>query len=207
MNSCGNFLLFESGTNGLLPAAFINAIGANTSGKLVHMHPGNVPQKQAIQALNLPEEQLDRCISVNIYSVLREYYQGAEEEEDTEESAAKKPKLEDDKSLKWKMDNKKACDLMKEKFDSLIVVSRDHPLNIVKELLQFMKPSRPVVVFNLSKEILMEMYVELKTLSTVTNIHLTSNWMRNYQILPNRTHPEVQMNGKSGYILRGYSVN
>uniref|UniRef100_T1GR17 tRNA (adenine(58)-N(1))-methyltransferase non-catalytic subunit TRM6 n=1 Tax=Megaselia scalaris TaxID=36166 RepID=T1GR17_MEGSC len=153
VNSCGNFLLFESGTNGLLPAAFINAIGANTSGKLVHMHPGNVPQKQAIQALNLPEEQLDRCISVNIYSVLREYYQGAEEEEDTEESAAKKPKLEDDKSLKWKMDNKKACDLMKEKFDSLIVVSRDHPLNIVKELLQFMKPSRPVVVFNLSKEI------------------------------------------------------
>lgn len=211
VNSCGNFLLFESGTNGLLPAAFMNAIGANTTGKLVHMHPGNVPQKQAIQALNLPQEQLDRCISVNIYSVLREFYQEPEEvvavDDEGEESAAKRPKLEDEKSQKWKVDNKRACDLMKEKFDSLIVVSRDHPLNIVKELLQFMKPSRPVVVFNLSKELLMEMYVELKTLSTVNNIHLTSNWMRNYQILPNRTHPEVQMNGNSGYILRGYTVN
>lgn len=213
VHSSGSFLLFESGTNGLLPAAFLNAIGANTTGKMVHMHPGNVPQKQALQALNLPQEQLDRCISVNIYSVLREFYQGSEEKEtgngegDGEESAAKRPKLEEDKPPKWKLDNKKACDLMKEKFDSLIVVSRDHPLNIVKELLNFMKPSRPIVVFNLSKELLMEMYVELKTLSTVNNIHLTSNWMRNYQILPNRTHPEVQMHGNSGYILRGYTVN
>lgn len=211
VSSSGNFLLFESGTNGLLPASLLNAIGANTTGKLVHMHPGNVPQKQAIQALNLPEEQLDRCISVNIYSVLRQFYQGDEEvvEKETEEdeSAAKRPKLDDEKLQKWKMDNKKACDLMTEKFDSLIVVSRDHPLNIVKELLQFMKPSRPVIIFNLSKELLMEMYVELKTLSTVNNLHLTSNWMRNYQILPNRTHPEVQMNGNSGYVLRGYTVN
>ncbi|KAL5279066.1 TRMT6 family protein [Megaselia abdita] len=230
VNAFGKFLLFESGTNGLLPAAFLNAIGSGTKGKLVHMHPGNVPQKQAIQALNLPQEQLDRCVSVNIYSVLREFYQGKEEEkanveEETEESAAKRPKLEegenntdeksksdekvkpDEKSQKWKLENKKACDLMKEKFDSLIVVSRDHPLNIVKELLQFIKPGRPVIVFNLSKELLMEMYVELKMLSTVTNLHLTSNWMRYYQILPNRTHPEVQMSGNSGYILRGTSIN
>lgn len=214
VHSCGNFLLFESGSNGLLPAAFLNAIGANTTGKMVHMHPGNVPQKQALQALNLPQEQLDRCIAVNIYSVLREFYQGPEEEKETEngdgegeESAAKRPKLEDVKPQKWKLDNQKACDLMKEKFDSLIVVSRDHPMNILKELLNFMKPSRPIVVFNMSKELLMEMYVDLKTLSTVNNIHLTSNWMRNYQILPNRTHPEVQMHGNSGYILRGYTVN
>ena len=153
--------------------------------------------------------------------MLREFYQGDKEEgeatkEEVEESAAKKPKMEEepekpkteeDKPQKWILDNKKAVSMMKDKFDALIVVSRDHPMNIVKELLQFIKPSRPVVVFNLSKELLMEMYVELKTLSTVTNIHLTSNWMRFYQVLPNRTHPEVQMNGNSGYLLRGYTVN
>ncbi|XP_067635051.1 uncharacterized protein [Eurosta solidaginis] len=61
--------MYESGTSGLLAASFLNSIGANTEATLVHMHPGNVPQKQAMK------EQLTRCISVNLYSVLREYYQ------------------------------------------------------------------------------------------------------------------------------------
>lgn len=76
----GNFLLYESGTNGLLPAAMLNSMGAETDATLVHMHPGNVPQKQALLALKLPVEQQQRCISVNLYSVLRQYYQGEKPE-------------------------------------------------------------------------------------------------------------------------------
>lgn len=96
ISAFGNYLLYESGSNGLLPAAFLNSMGANTEAKLVHMHPGNVPQKQAILALNLPEEQLRRCISVNIYSVLREFYQGMEcQSLETVEPDAKKQKLND----------------------------------------------------------------------------------------------------------------
>jgi len=93
----GNYLLYESGTNGLLPAAMLNSIGADTEATLVHMHPGNVPQKQALLALKLPLEQQQRCISVNLYSVLREFYQGdklvasipstAEAEEETTKDA------------------------------------------------------------------------------------------------------------------------
>lgn len=77
----GSHLLYESGTNGLLPAAMLNSIGAGTEGTLVHMHPGNVPQKQALLALKLPLEQQQRCVSVNLYSVLREFYQGGESKE------------------------------------------------------------------------------------------------------------------------------
>jgi len=35
-------------------------------------------QKQALLALKLPLEQQQRCVSVNLYSVLREFYQGGE---------------------------------------------------------------------------------------------------------------------------------
>lgn len=106
ISAFGNYLLYESGSNGLLPAAFLNSMGSNTEAKLVHMHPGNVPQKQAILALNLPDEQLQRCVSVNIYSVLREYYQGSNEtvSQDSEDSEpnSKKQKLDEEaKGIKY----------------------------------------------------------------------------------------------------------
>lgn len=75
VNSLGNHLLYESGTGGLLPAAVLNLIGSGTNGYLVHSHPGNTAQKQGLLAMNYPDEQLNRCISVNIYSVLRDFYQ------------------------------------------------------------------------------------------------------------------------------------
>lgn len=107
---------------------------------------------------------------------------------------------------KWQIENRRAVNLMHNKFDSLVIASKEHPANLVKELLPFVKPSRPVVIFSLCKEVLMELYVELKSSSKVTNLHLTSNWLRMYQILPNRTHPEVNMNANSGYLLTGYTL-
>ncbi|XP_058449879.1 tRNA (adenine(58)-N(1))-methyltransferase non-catalytic subunit TRM6 [Malaya genurostris] len=233
----GRFLLYESGTNGLLPAAFLNALGSNTEAKLVHMHPGNVAQKQAIQAMNFTSEHLARCISVNIYSVLRHYYQEGEKEtgekddtrvikvenneNETEFGAgdkrkidsaedigpdAKHPKIANNKKQLWELENENACEIMREKFDSLVVIAKEHPYNIIKSLLPFVKSGRPVVVFSTTKEILLECFMELKVSANVTFLRVTSNWMREYQILPNRTHPNVVMSGNSGYLLTGYTI-
>ncbi|XP_052837529.1 tRNA (adenine(58)-N(1))-methyltransferase non-catalytic subunit TRM6 [Drosophila gunungcola] len=236
----GNYLLYESGTNGLLPAAMLNSIGAGTEGTLVHMHPGNVPQKQSLLALKLPLEQQQRCVSVNLYSVLREFYQGGEalatglppvdpsgeealellpeapteEQPDAIEPITKKPKLEESKSgregtkgpPRWHLENKRATALMNTGFDSLVLAAKEHPSSILQALLPLVKPSRPVVLFSTCKELLQETYMELKTSGKVTGLHLTSNWLRSYQILPNRTHPEVNMSGNSGYLLTGYTL-
>ncbi|KAH8377964.1 hypothetical protein KR093_008139 [Drosophila rubida] len=236
----GSYLLYESGTNGLLPAAMLNSIGADTDATLVHMHPGNVPQKQALLALKLPLEQQQRCISVNLYSVLREFYQGdkvdatiptaaeddatqtdnnmtTEEQTDEVEPTTKKLKLDQSPNckqfvyaklpLRWQLENKRASALMHQKFDNLVVAAKEHPSNIVQALLPLVKPSRPIVIFSTCKELLQETYMELKASGKVTNLHVTSNWLRTYQILPNRTHPEVNMNGNSGYLLTGYTLS
>ncbi|XP_050077738.1 tRNA (adenine(58)-N(1))-methyltransferase non-catalytic subunit TRM6 [Anopheles maculipalpis] len=249
--SVGNYLMYESGTNGLLPAAMLNSIGAETDGKLVHLHPGNVAQKQALLAMSYPTEQEARCVSVNIYSVLRHFYQTTEvdngkeaeieqlkkevvvvadepaiveqekegliqtdgsnkrkQEEMTEGSdvsAAKQIKLDKQKQS-WEVENETAASIMKEKFDSLVIVAKEHPYSILKALLPFVKPSRPVVIFSTSREILTECYVDLKTEASVTYLRVISNWMRQYQILPNRTHPDVTMSGSSGYLLTGYTI-
>lgn len=271
ISGVGNYLLYESGTNGLIAAALMNSIGANSTGQLVHIHQGNMPQKQAVLALNLEQEHLDRCISVNLYSVLRQYYQkqggkkrkldnvsSADEQIDpsakipkcdesngdvSEASAAslEPPKCDvangdasevsttdselpltdsDDNATngtkpiestnvtvpKWQLDNERACELLRDNMDGLVVVAKEHPMSIVNALLPFMKPSRPIVIFSLSREILMEAFIELKTSGNVTGLRLTSNWLRMYQVLPDRTHPDVNMSGNSGFLLSGFTI-
>lgn len=260
----GNFLLYESGTNGLVTAAILNAIGANTGGKLLHLHQGNVPQKLALQALNLEQEQLDRCISANIYSILRQYYQkngGMKRkfddiaDDETKCVSAKLTKIDDDNvsnqsematnqmdldddtangpehanggatvaveqqpneenkeaiktktTPKWVIENERGCELLRENLDALIIVAKEHPVAILNTLLPFVKSSRPIVVFQLSRDILMETFIDLKSGGKVTGLKLTSNWLRLYQVLPNRTHPDVNMSGNSGFVLHGYTV-
>lgn len=248
ISSVGNYLLYESGTNGLIAAALMNSIGANSSGKLVHIHQGNMPQKQAVLALNLEDEHLDRCISVNLYSVLRHYHQNKGglkrkldeiiDEIDESEPPAKLIKCEENNGSsenasvdsidncsngtvaeialnsastpatvpKWQIDNERACELLRDNMDAMVIVAKEHPLTIVNALLPFMKPSRPVVIFSLSREILLETFIDLKTSGNVTGLRLTSNWLRMYQVLPERTHPDVNMNGNSGFLLSGFTI-
>jgi tRNA (adenine58-N1)-methyltransferase non-catalytic subunit len=222
VNSTGNYLIYESGTSGLVPACFLNSMGALGSAKLIHMHPGNFPQKQAVAALNLAEDHNKKCISVNIYSVLRQYYQDENEVVgrkrklescDIEEVPAKKMNIEgesneikEEKIPKWRLENQEAIEVLKDKVDSLTIVSREDPLSIFKELLAFVHPGRPFVIFHASKEVLMDCYTALKSMSTLVNVRLVSTFMRNYQVLPMRTHPAVQIQGNSGWILHGFTI-
>lgn len=237
----GNYLLYESGTNGLLPATLLNSIGSGTEAKLIHMHPGNVPQKQALLALNLKDEQLKRCISVNIYSVLRQYHQGskpadvilengkhkldpvdADETNGTQPAkllkldegvaengsnvvAIEKPTAPDNKE-QWKKDDEAACAILREQVDGLVICSKEDPAEILRALLPFVLPSRPIVIYNTSREVLSELYVDMKSSYSVVNLKITSNFMRSYQVLPNRTHPEINMSGNSGFLLTGLTV-
>lgn len=35
------------------------------------------------------------------------------------------------------------------------------------------------------------------------SLQISESWIRGYQILENRTHPEINMQGASGYVLTG----
>lgn len=257
VNSTGNYLVYDAGTSGLLPAAFLNSMGETGDSKLVHLHLGNFAQTQAVLALNLNKQHEKKCISVNLYSVLRQFYQSSTngelkeanvegsdsrkrkaDEVEEEVNSAKIAKVEptgndqaseaaidlskviatDDNSAppvqpktlkkqKWQFENDEAIAVLKEKVDSLVIVSKEDPSNITKELIRFVHPGRPVVIFHTCKEILMECFFALKSIDSIVNLRLLSNWMRNYQVLPMRTHPEVQITGSSGYLLVGYTIN
>ncbi|XP_035739320.1 tRNA (adenine(58)-N(1))-methyltransferase non-catalytic subunit TRM6-like [Vespa mandarinia] len=308
VQSDGLYLLYDSGSQGLPGAAILHRIGANTTGLLINMHPGNIPQLAIIQAMNFPKEQIERHITVNIYSFLRLHYQGessllsdislcrtvstpttsqsenneislnsnndceqetkvedntevskigqaididktettsngmlnintievdpknlilqnvndknesklmsdVSEEEKVETRKTLKRKLDDlietepIKKPKWLIETQYALDLLKgSKARGLIIVAKEHPLNIIKSLLPFLGASRPFVIFHAYREPLQETYIALKQTQNVVNLRLFSNFLRSYQILPDRTHPDILTSDTGGYILTGYLV-
>ncbi|KYN44048.1 tRNA (adenine-N(1)-)-methyltransferase non-catalytic subunit TRM6 [Trachymyrmex septentrionalis] len=281
VQSDGLHLLYSNGFQGLPAAAMINRIGTNTSGYLINLHPGNMPQTTFIEAMNFPQELRDRHLAVNIYSFLRLHYQGessiidniskkivnkdTEESHDTEKSSEesegetmndeisetdmevseletetkengmlltndtrednntlkrklepkepeieatelKKPKKSANK-LKWLLETKRAVNLLTgTKARGLTIVAKEHPLQIANALLPFLGISRPFVIFHAHREPLQQTYMELKQKRNVINMKLFTNFLRSYQVLPNRTHPNILTNDTGGYILTGYLV-
>ncbi|XP_043835929.1 tRNA (adenine(58)-N(1))-methyltransferase non-catalytic subunit TRM6 isoform X2 [Dromiciops gliroides] len=90
--------------------------------------------------------------------------------------------------------------------DGLIIASRFHPTPLALSLLEFVAPSRPFVIYCHYKEPLVECYTKLRERGGVINLRLSETWLRNYQVLPDRSHPKLMMSGGGGYLLSGITV-
>ncbi|NWQ99826.1 TRM6 methyltransferase, partial [Paradoxornis webbianus] len=102
---------------------------------------------------------------------------------------------------------KEAAALLRERnADGLIVASKFHPTPLLLSLLEFVAPSRPFVVYCQYKEPLLECYTKLRERGGVINLKLSESWLRNYQVLPDRSHPKLTMSGGGGYLLSGITV-
>jgi len=111
------------------------------------------------------------------------------------------------KKPRWLLQTKHAVDLLNSsKAHGLTIVAKEHPLQIANALLPFLGLSRPFVIFHAHREPLQETYMELKQKRNVINVRLFTNFLRSYQVLPDRTHPDILMSDTGGYILTGYLV-
>lgn len=202
-------MLYETGCQGLVSATLMNAIGP--AGTIIHIHPGNIPEKHALLQLNLSPERMDQILCVSIFNLVRNIKPIQEPNEDIaahgKRKADENPLAPEKKRPRWEEREEKALSVVRErKIDGLVVVSKEHPGNILKRLLKHLEPSRPFVVFFAVREPLQQLFLELKTRSDVTAVRLTENWLRSYQVLPDRTHPDINMSGSSGFLLSGVKV-
>ncbi|XP_078488627.1 tRNA (adenine(58)-N(1))-methyltransferase non-catalytic subunit TRM6-like [Ciona intestinalis] len=90
--------------------------------------------------------------------------------------------------------------------DAVVVVCKFHPTPILLCLLELLQLSRPFVVYSEHKEPLMELFVRLSVSGSAINLQLTDTLTRQYQVLPERTHPHVMMSSGGGYLLTGLKV-
>ncbi|XP_068088604.1 tRNA (adenine(58)-N(1))-methyltransferase non-catalytic subunit TRM6 [Hyperolius riggenbachi] len=137
----------------------------------------------------------------------RETAQEADEDSSAADSesvtAIEKKRKQDERR---KRESEAAVLLQNRNADGLIIASRFHPTPLLLTLLDFVAPSRPFVVYCQYKEPLLESYTKLREKGGVVNLRLSETWLRNYQVLPNRSHPKLVMSGGGGYLLHGITV-
>ena len=73
-------------------------------------------------------------------------------------------------------------------------------------LSQYVALSGQFSVFSPYKEPLLDSYMAVKEAGIAINVILSESWLRSYQVLPERTHPLVNMSGGGGYLLTGIFV-
>ncbi|CAO3667126.1 unnamed protein product [Umbelopsis ramanniana] len=89
-------------------------------------------------------------------------------------------------------------------FDGLIVASQYLPMSILDRLLPFVAGARPVVIYNINKEVLIDAFLHMRSSNEYVGVQMTESWLRRYQVLPGRTHPEMTTSAGGGYILSAY---
>lgn len=96
--------------------------------------------------------------------------------------------------------------LREKNFTSLVIASKFHPKSMLLEMLEYLTNGCPFVVYFTHQEALIECHIVLRELNLATNIEITETFLRNIQVLPNRSHPEIVMSATGGYILRGIKI-
>lgn len=103
-------------------------------------------------------------------------------------------------------ENFAALEKSEKKCDSLILASNYDPKATLLKLLPFLETSCPFVVFSEYLEPLLECFQELQNQKLAINLRLSDTWLREYQVLPNRTHPNMTMSQNGGFILTGVKL-
>ncbi|KAL7670012.1 hypothetical protein ACOME3_004954 [Neoechinorhynchus agilis] len=91
-------------------------------------------------------------------------------------------------------------------FESVIIASKYHPQLLLDILFPILKPGALFAVYHRCREILRDTLQALEKSGQTEQLTVTETWMRDFQVLPNRTHPTVKMDGSDSYILSGYYV-
>jgi tRNA (adenine-N(1)-)-methyltransferase non-catalytic subunit len=91
--------------------------------------------------------------------------------------------------------------------DSILIATKNDPTESLMGLLPHLAPSCPFVVFCEYMEPLTHCFLELQKKNIAINLRLTDTWMREYQVLPGRTHPNMNMSQNGGFLLTGIKLD
>ena len=89
--------------------------------------------------------------------------------------------------------------------ESLVVATKYDPVDVAAALLPYLMQGGHFVVYSQCLRPLEDL-AEVVLGAVACDIDISESWMREYQVLPQRTHPMMEMNGASGYVLTGIKI-
>ena len=91
--------------------------------------------------------------------------------------------------------------------DSVLIATKYDPTEALLSMLPHLGSSCPFVVFCEYMEPLAHCFLKLQQDNLAINLRLTDTWMREYQVLPGRTHPHMTMSQNGGFLLTGIKLD
>ncbi|KAI0778806.1 Gcd10p-domain-containing protein [Trametes elegans] len=86
-------------------------------------------------------------------------------------------------------------------FDGLIVASEYDPYSIIEKLYPYLGGSASIVVHSPHVQVVTNLQNQLRDLPGYLGPTVTESWLRQYQVLPGRTHPMMNTSGSGGFIF------
>ncbi|KAJ2212317.1 tRNA (adenine(58)-N(1))-methyltransferase non-catalytic subunit trm6 [Coemansia sp. RSA 487] len=182
---------------GLLVGALLSRLGEG--GQVLGMHDGDVHNYDALRYTNFTAECKDRLQTLawsKINHKMAPFTEELPENASQDDINGRERRLRGHAKLTHTLDNFRKGD-----FDALVVSTNYNPLSVIKQLVPRLGGSRMLVVYDPSKEALLESFAWLLESQEFLNVQLTESWLREYQVLPKRTHPLMTMSGGGGYLL------
>ncbi|GAA5821415.1 hypothetical protein JCM11251_004612 [Rhodosporidiobolus azoricus] len=97
-------------------------------------------------------------------------------------------------------------DFFRGDFDGVILATEYEPYSIIERLLPRISGSAPIVVYSQHCQILFNALIPLRNNPAILTPTIHEPFLRQYQVLPGRTHPEMQGMAHGGFILSAIRV-
>ncbi|KAI0001883.1 Gcd10p-domain-containing protein [Russula vinacea] len=88
----------------------------------------------------------------------------------------------------------------------LFVASVYDPLSVLGKLFSYLGGSASVVVYSPHLQVVSDLQTTLRTDPQYLAPSISESWLRQYQVLPGRTHPTMTTSGGGGYLLHAIKV-
>ncbi|KAJ2557130.1 tRNA (adenine(58)-N(1))-methyltransferase non-catalytic subunit trm6 [Coemansia sp. RSA 1933] len=169
------------------------------SGRVVAIHDGDVHNYDVLRYMNFTAESKSRLHPLawsNIDRQMEPFAEQLPENASQDDINGRERRMRGHTKLSQTLD-----DLHQGDFDALVVSTNYNPLTVIKRLVPRLGGSRMLVVYDQSKEALLESFLWLRESREFLNVQLSESWLREYQVLPKRTHPLMSMSGGGGFLL------
>ncbi|TRM66234.1 Gcd10p family-domain-containing protein [Schizophyllum amplum] len=91
-------------------------------------------------------------------------------------------------------------------FDALIVASAYEPYSILEKLYPYLAGSSPIVFHHPNHQPIVNLSARIRGQPGYLAPTVVEPWLRQYQVLPGRTHPTMNTSGTGGYIFHSMKV-
>ncbi|KAJ2852465.1 tRNA (adenine(58)-N(1))-methyltransferase non-catalytic subunit trm6 [Coemansia brasiliensis] len=181
---------------GLLVSALLSRI---QDGLVFGVHEGDVPNYDILRYANLPLDMRDRLLTLPWTKLHHQMHPFTEVLPD---NPSENDRNGFERRQRGHAKLAKSIDTLNGgEFDALVISTNYSPVSVINKLEPYLGGSRMLVVYDPCKEPLLEAYTMLRQSPAFINVQLTESWLREYQVLPNRTHPLMSTSGSGGFIL------